>query len=58
MRSRVLCFFFAVDKKILHRIENTFRRHATASGYLPQATFVREVLGETAPEKLSEVRQG
>ena len=57
MRSRV-CFFFAVDKKILHRIENTFRRHATASGYLPQATFVREVLGETAPEKLSEVRQG
>lgn len=40
---------------MLHRIEEAFRRHASASGYLPQATFVREVIGEAAPEKLAEV---
>jgi hypothetical protein len=51
----VLLDCFAVDQKVLHRIEEAFRRHAAASGYLPQATFVREVMGESAPEKLSEV---
>ena len=45
----------AVDQKALHRIEDTFRRHATVGGYLPQATFAREVMGEAAPEKLVEV---
>ena len=40
---------------MLHRIEEAFKRHASASGFMPQATFVREVMGEAAPEKLSDV---
>ena len=43
------------NEKVLARIEEAFRRNASASGYLPQATFVREVVGDAVPEKLSEV---
>ena len=43
------------DEKILTRLEETFRRTASANGYLPQATFIREVIGDGVPEKLSEV---
>lgn len=46
---------FLVEEKVLHRLEEAFRRNATASGYLPQATFIRDVIGEAAPPKLSEV---
>lgn len=47
---------FVVDDKVLHRIEEAFKRHAGGTGCMPQATFVREVMGEAAPEKLSDVR--
>ena len=53
--SRTSCTFFLVDEKVLQRLDEAFRRSATASGYLPQATFVRDVMGEAAPPKLSEV---
>ncbi len=41
--------------KVYERIEETFRRSSTASGYLPQASFIRDVIGDSVPEKLSEV---
>lgn len=50
-----LYLLFLVDDKVLQRLDEAFRRNASASGYLPQATFVRDVLGEAAPSKLSEV---
>lgn len=40
---------------MLQRIEEAFRRTAAATGYLPQATFIREVVGDAVPPKLSEV---
>ena len=42
----------------MSRIEEAFRRTASASGYLPQATFTRDVVGDAVPEKLSEVSVG
>lgn len=44
-----------MSHKALQRIEETFRRTALASGYLPQATFNRDVIGDAVPEKLTEV---
>lgn len=44
-----------VPQDTLERLRETFRRVSTASGYLPQATFVRDVLGETVPSKLTDV---
>ena len=44
-----------MDIKVLQRIEEAFRRTAAATGYLPQATFIREVVGDAVPPKLSEV---
>jgi hypothetical protein len=46
---------FSVPQETLERLRETFRRLSTASGYLPQATFVRDVLGETVPSKLTDV---
>ena len=48
-------FVCAVSQETLERLRETFRRLSTASGYLPQATFLRDVLGETVPAKLSDV---
>ena len=48
-------YFLPVSPKALERIEETFKRSSLATGYLPQATFIRDVLGETVPGKLSEV---
>lgn len=49
------CVLFPVPQETLERLRETFRRVSTASGYLPQATFVRDVLGETVPSKLTDV---
>ena len=45
----------SVPQETLERLRETFRRVSTSSGYLPQATFVRDVLGETVPSKLTDV---
>ena len=45
-----------VPQETVERLRETFRRVSTANGYLPQATFVRDVLGETVPTKLADVR--
>jgi len=44
-----------VNQDVLTRLEETFKRTAPGSGYLPQVTFSRDVLGETVPTKLTEV---
>lgn len=46
-----------VNQDVLTRLEETFKRTAPGSGYLPQVTFSRDVLGETVPTKLTEVIQ-
>lgn len=52
----VFNYLLSVDNpKALQRIEETFKRTASASGYLPQATFIREVVGDAVPVKLAEV---
>lgn len=43
-----------ISPEILRRLEETFKRTSTASGYLPQSTFFRDVLGETVPVKMAE----
>ena len=45
----------SVSPETLERLRETFRRVSTASGYLPQATFIRDVLGEAVPAKLADV---
>ena len=54
MTSMRVCAI-SVPQETLERLRETFRRLSTASGYLPQATFVRDVLGETVPSKLTDV---
>lgn len=44
-----------VPQDTLDRLRETFRRLSTSSGYLPQATFLRDVLGESVPAKLADV---
>ena len=46
---------YTVPQDTLERLRETFRRLSTASGYLPQATFLRDVLGESVPSKLADV---
>ena len=48
-------FISPVEPAILTRIEETFKRVSSAAGYLPQATFTRDVLGDGVPAKLAEV---
>ena len=47
--------YISVKPKVYDRIQETFRRSSTASGYLPQMAFIRDVLGDAVPGKLSEV---
>ena len=44
-----------VDPPVLARIEETFRRSFATTGYLPQSTFSRDILGDIVPSKLAEV---
>ena len=44
-----------MDKDVLARIEDTFKRLSTNAGHLPQATFLRDVMGDGMPAKLAEV---
>ena len=44
-----------MPQETLERLRETFRRLSTSSGYLPQATFIRDVLGESVPAKLADV---
>ena len=46
---------FVVHEEVRKRIEETFRRLSSSSGYLPQTTFTRDILGEFVPIKLAEV---
>ena len=46
----------SVPASVLQRLQETFRRLSTGSGYLPQLTFTRDVLGDSVPPKLVEVR--
>ena len=50
-------FSFLVSHDVLTRLEETFKRMSTASGYLPLVTFTRDIFGDTVPPKLAEVRQ-
>lgn len=51
-----MCFSYnIVDATVLTRIEETFKRVSTATGYLPQNTFTRDILGDGVPTKLAEV---
>ena len=42
--------------EVLQRIEETFRRSSSGSGHLAKITFIRDILGENVPDKLSDVR--
>jgi hypothetical protein len=44
-----------IDPPVLARIEETFRRSFATTGYLPQSTFSRDILGDIVPSKLAEV---
>ena len=55
VKSMCNCLDGTVPQTTIDRLRETFRRLSTSSGYLPQATFIRDVLGETVPAKLAEV---
>ena len=44
-----------VSAEELTRLEESFKRWASNTGYLPQVTFQKDVLTDVVPQKLSEV---
>ena len=58
-RTDFILFFISsllVNHDVLARLEETFKRTSSANGYLPLVTFTRDILGDTVPPKLAEVR--
>lgn len=47
--------FSPVTPGLLKRLEETFKRTSSSNGYLPQVTFLRDVMGDGVPQKLAEV---
>jgi len=48
--------FFSVKPEELKRIEEAFQRFSSKGGLLPKVTFLHDVLDQTVPLKLAEVR--
>ena len=43
-----------MPSEVMGRLEETFKRNSSSS-YLAKLTFVKDILGENVPEKLSDV---